>query len=54
LGDRLLRLVYVDEAGIGNLLLLLNDKYDGDIAAVSGFRKLCESNGIAHRFMTWT
>jgi hypothetical protein len=35
-------------------LLLLNDKYDGNIAAVSGFKKLCASNGIAHRSMTRT
>jgi hypothetical protein len=31
------------------LLLLLNGKYDGNTAAVSEFKKFCESNGIAHR-----
>jgi hypothetical protein len=35
------------------LLLLLKEKYDGDIQAVSKFKTFCESNGIAHSFFNW-
>lgn len=35
------------------LLLLLKEKYDGDLQAVSNFKTLCESNAIAHSFFSW-
>ena len=36
------------------LLLLLKEKYNGNIQAVTDFRSFCESNGIPHQFSTWT
>jgi len=46
--------VDVPASEIGRLLLLLlKEKYDGDLQAVSKFRTFCESNGIAHRFFNW-
>lgn len=43
--------VDVPASEIGRLvLLLLKEKYDGDTKAVSKFKTLCESNGIAHSF----
>ncbi len=46
--------VDVPASALGRLLLvLLKEKYDGDLQAVSKFRTLCESNAIAHDFSNW-
>lgn len=47
--------VEVPASEIGKLaLLLLAEKYKGNLEAVSAFRTYCETKGITHKFMTWT
>lgn len=47
--------VDVPASEIGKLvLLLLKERYEGNLDAVSEFRTFCETKGIAHKFMTWT
>jgi len=36
------------------VLLLLAEKYKGNVDAVAEFRAYCEAKGIAHKFMTWS
>jgi hypothetical protein len=47
--------IIVPSAEIGRLvLLLLKEKYDGDIGAVDKFQKFCKDNKIANEFWSWT
>jgi len=47
-------LVDVPAAATGRLLLLLlKEKYAGNVGAVEDFREFCKSNDIAHQFSTW-
>jgi hypothetical protein len=46
--------VEVPGSEIGKLLLLLlKEKYNGNINAVDEFKAFCESNGIICQFMNW-
>jgi hypothetical protein len=36
------------------VLLLLQERYNGKLDAVSEFMTFCETKGITHKFMTWT
>ena len=47
--------VVVPASEIGRVvLLLLKQKFDGDLEAVEKFKNFCETNEIVHRFDTWT